>query len=605
MSPLKLFQTQQNKSFRNDINGLRAVAVLPVLLFHAKAEWIKGGYLGVDVFFVISGYLIAQQLFSGLQSNKFTFYNFYLRRAKRLMPAYLFMAALVTIFAVIFMLPYNLKNFGQSLVASSLAINNILLYVTSGYWSTSAEFKPLYHTWSLAIEEQFYLFIPLIFFILRDKSKIITFLSFSFLVSFYFFALEIDAELRFLSLHSRAWELLIGAILSFVLKTGSLKNNFLATFGLFLILACYVLPSYADLNLIYLNILVVIGALVVISFSDQEKTFVGKFLSNNFFSLIGLLSYGIYLWHQPLIAFLRLSSEIEPATESLILVSLASIPVAYFSWVYVEKPLKNSIKISNSIFLRYCFFTSMSLIAIGLLINQTYGFRKINPKFDYGVNPQDYVDAPKNFIKSAYDENNKRKMLVIGNSFARDYINILKETNQVSNFNILYKNIECNGFFDNELTKLIAESNIIVFSQDWASSKFDLDEFNMVKNCVNEAKKINGLAKIIVFGVKNFGWNNNFIAFRFMNNLAETKVSALESIIYFDKKAKTEIKEYFSILSFFEDGYLMPVFDDNGKFLTYDSNHLTPAGALYVGRRVIQGLTKTLNDEPFISSLAY
>ena len=596
MRTLDLFKNNQGLSFRSDINGLRAIAVLPVLFFHSKVEWMKGGYLGVDVFFVISGYLIALQLFTALQNNKFSFADFYLRRARRLVPAYLVVAVVTTVFAIIFMLPYNLKNYGQSLVASSLAFNNILLYLTSGYWSSSADFKPLYHTWSLAIEEQFYFFIPLIFYILRDKLKIIFFLCAAFFTSFYFFALTENLEFRFLSLHTRAWELLAGAILAFLLKDGFIKNNNIAVFGLLLIFAGYTLPGIIYIDLIFLNVMAVMGTLIIISFSDQNCTFVGKFLSNKLFSLIGLLSYGIYLWHQPLLAFVRLANEVEPSAMVLTLVSFLSIPLAYFTWIFVEAPLKNRIKVPDRRFLLFFILCSLSIILIGFSMHKTYGFRKINSKYDYGVNPQVYVDSPKSFIKNSFDGNKKIRMLVIGNSFARDYLNIIKESGQISNYDVVYRNIECSGIFDYKLSQLISGSDVVVFSQNWAQSEFDLNEFNLIKSCVNEAEKINTHARVIVFGVKNFGWNNNFVKFQFNRDTVDEKVSALPSVIYFDKKAKNEIKNYFSLLNFFERGKSMPIFDDKGSFLTYDSNHLTPAGAAYIGKHIMPKLTDALNN---------
>lgn len=143
---------------RNEIDGLRALAVVPVLLFHAGFDTFSGGFVGVDIFFVISGYLITTIIIEDMEQKRFSIVNFYERRARRILPA-LFLVMLVCIpFSWFWMLPDPLENFGQAIVATTLFSNNILLYITSGYWELASEFKPLLHTWSLGVEEQYYVF---------------------------------------------------------------------------------------------------------------------------------------------------------------------------------------------------------------------------------------------------------------------------------------------------------------------------------------------------------------------------------------------------------------------------------------------------------------
>ena len=146
--------------YRPEINGLRALAVVPVILFHAGFELFSGGFVGVDMFFVISGYLITTILIEDIQNKRFSIVNFYERRARRILPALFFIMLVCIPFAWKWMLPDPLENFGQSLVAATLSANNILLFLTSGYWHFTSEFKPLIHTWSLGIEEQYYIFFP-------------------------------------------------------------------------------------------------------------------------------------------------------------------------------------------------------------------------------------------------------------------------------------------------------------------------------------------------------------------------------------------------------------------------------------------------------------
>ena len=172
--------------YRAEIDGLRALAVLPVILFHAGFDWFSGGFIGVDVFFVISGYLITTILIKDIEDKRISTIAFYERRARRILPALFFVMLVCIPFAWMWMLPDALENFGQSLVSTSLFSNNLLLMVTSGYWDLASEYKPLMHTWSLAVEEQFYIIFPifLIFTWRLGKNKVLWLIIFVSLISF-------------------------------------------------------------------------------------------------------------------------------------------------------------------------------------------------------------------------------------------------------------------------------------------------------------------------------------------------------------------------------------------------------------------------------------
>ena len=161
--------------YRKDIDGLRAVAVLPVLIFHAKLGFFHGGFLGVDVFFVISGFLITSILVEEISQKTFSFANFYERRVRRLLPALIFMTAATSVLAYQLMITVDLKGYGNSLVAMSLFSSNIFFWLDSGYFDRVADLKPMLHTWSLAVEEQYYFFFPLVLLIvLRWVPKLLT-----------------------------------------------------------------------------------------------------------------------------------------------------------------------------------------------------------------------------------------------------------------------------------------------------------------------------------------------------------------------------------------------------------------------------------------------
>ena len=208
--------------YRAEIDGLRALAVLPVILFHAGFEWFSGGFVGVDVFFVISGYLITTIIISEMAEGKFSIINFYERRARRILPALFFVMAACLPFAWLWLTPSDLKDFGQSLVAVSTFSSNILFWLESGYFASAAEFKPLLHTWSLAVEEQYYILFP-IFIMLTWRLGIkwlLILLSIIFFISLG--AAQWGAYNRpsasFYLLPMRGWELLVGVFAAFYLN---------------------------------------------------------------------------------------------------------------------------------------------------------------------------------------------------------------------------------------------------------------------------------------------------------------------------------------------------------------------------------------------------
>jgi peptidoglycan/LPS O-acetylase OafA/YrhL len=205
--------------YRKEIDGLRALAVLPVILFHAGFETFSGGFVGVDVFFVISGYLITTIILEELEQGKFSIVNFYERRARRILPA-LFLVMFVCVpFAWFWLLPSDMKDFSQSLVAVSVFASNILFWRESGYFDTAAELKPLLHTWSLAVEEQYYVIFPLFLMLCWKLGKrwILVLLGFIFLTSFAVaqWAAYAKPAAAFYLLPTRGWELLTGAFAAF------------------------------------------------------------------------------------------------------------------------------------------------------------------------------------------------------------------------------------------------------------------------------------------------------------------------------------------------------------------------------------------------------
>jgi peptidoglycan/LPS O-acetylase OafA/YrhL len=294
-------------SFRQDINGLRAVAVLAVVFYHAELEIFKGGWLGVDIFFVISGYLISNIIISELNEGTFSFKTFYLRRVKRIIPA-LFSTLLLTIpFAYFFLTPKAMKEYTESLTASVFFFANYHFMNVDFYISESAKLMPLLHTWSLAIEEQYYLLFPLFAFIVyKYFNNYFTFVvGLITLTSLYLNSFSQSFE-KFYRLEFRFWELLLGVLV--MILSSNIKVKHLEKIGLpFMFFPIFYFDD-SWINDVEPKLLALIGISFIL-FSNTSSSLLTKALSYKIISIIGLSSYSIYLLHQPIYAFYRVIRE--------------------------------------------------------------------------------------------------------------------------------------------------------------------------------------------------------------------------------------------------------------------------------------------------------
>jgi peptidoglycan/LPS O-acetylase OafA/YrhL len=335
--------------YRSEIDGLRAVAVLPVILSHAGFETFNGGFVGVDVFFVISGYLITSILIDELDRGDFSIIRFYERRARRILPA-LFVVVLACMpFAWAWMMPSQLTDFSESVMAVVLFFSNILFWLEEGYFSTSSALKPLLHTWSLAVEEQFYVFFPLFLVLIWRRTRgpahrhaleaVLAVGVASFILSL---VLERQApSANFYLAPSRAWELMMGAACAFRTPENLSKWSGAASLaGLALIGAAVV--GY-DENTPFPGVYAmapVVGTSLVILFA-VPGTFTARILSTAPMIGIGLISYSAYLWHQPIFAFARLRSLTEPGPVLMWGLVALTLVLAWISWRWVEQPFRN------------------------------------------------------------------------------------------------------------------------------------------------------------------------------------------------------------------------------------------------------------------------
>jgi peptidoglycan/LPS O-acetylase OafA/YrhL len=344
-----------SESYRPEIDGLRALAVIPVIFFHAGFEAFGGGFVGVDVFFVISGYLITSIILRERDSGSFTLAGFYERRARRLLPALFLVLACCIPFGILILTPPVFEQFALGLVGSATFSSNVLFLVaeTTYFSSAHSELNPLLHTWSLAVEEQFYLVYPMLLLLLLKFSRTVLWVALSVLMlsSFVFAVAYSNTVETFFLMQARFWELSIGVFLAIILHERGRplvpENRFFRLLapmlGLLMILVpVFLIKSFDARQHIPVSVVAlipVLGTALIILFSDT-RTIIGRLLSSKPVVGIGLISYSAYLWHQPLLAFYK--NVFIGRTESFVLLLLCflSLVLAYLSWRWVETPFR-------------------------------------------------------------------------------------------------------------------------------------------------------------------------------------------------------------------------------------------------------------------------
>lgn len=345
-------------AYRPDIDGLRAVAILSVMLFHAFPAALPGGFIGVDIFFVISGFLISRIVFSGLANGNFSFLDFYIHRIRRIFPALILVMLAVLAFGWFALLAGEYRLLGKHVAGGIAFIDNLLLWGEDSYFGTASELKPLMHLWSLGIEEQFYLIFPVLLVVLwRVRFSLQVAIFFVALSSFLanVLVLRVDAAGAFFLPQTRFWELLAGSALAYgevfrvqyqvlparvawlkkIVTSGevrSLLGLLLLSAGLFLINKGSTFPGRWAL-------LPVLGAVLIIAAGPQ--TTVNRWVfANRGMVFIGLISYPLYLWHWPILSFLRILEARVPLVSIRIAALVLTLVLAWLTYRYFERPLR-------------------------------------------------------------------------------------------------------------------------------------------------------------------------------------------------------------------------------------------------------------------------
>ncbi len=355
---------------RPEIDGLRAIAIIPVLLFHAGIGVVSGGYVGVDVFFVISGYLITRLVREELEAGRFSILGFYNRRIRRILPALFFVVLATSVAALLFLTPTALTDFSRSLASVSAFASNFYFWKASGYFENSALLRPLLHTWSLAVEEQFYIFMPVAAFLVHRyfRKHWLAIFTAAAIASFALsvLATQFAPTANFFLLPTRAWELLVGALLAGAAlpNVSALARQALSLVGLMLIGWAVFAYNEATPFPGVAALAPCLGACLIIAFANARENWAGKLLASKPMVAIGLISYSLYLVHWPIAVFWRTLTMRAPDLMDAIAIIALSLVIAAFSWRFVEQPFRKRGDASNA---EVITIGAVALAAIGAL----------------------------------------------------------------------------------------------------------------------------------------------------------------------------------------------------------------------------------------------
>ncbi|MBD3729195.1 MAG: acyltransferase [Sphingomonadales bacterium] len=578
--------------YRPEIDGLRGLAVLAVMLFHAGVGWAQGGWVGVDIFFVISGYLITRLITGQVAQGQFALRDFWLRRIRRVLPALLLVMLLTLPFAVIWLLPGQLRDYGQSLTATALMANNILLYLTGGYWAEPVQFKPLVHSWSLGVEEQFYLILPPLMALLarRGGDRGLRVALGAMVAASYMLALAWamrDADAAFLLLPARVWELGIGGLVAlYPRRTAVAGSGWAAWAGLAMIGAALVLFHDGLGPAPLLMAAPVAGAALVLRSATPTQG-AGRVLSARPLVAVGLVSYSAYLLHQPVFAFWRLVSWQAPAPALMALAILPILIVAWASWRWVETPLRDRGRIADRTVLIACGGLTLLLAGTGYALDRTNGGAANWPELAGAGDGASYVDAPRRLAPTRLDPRLRDgNLLVIGNSMARDAINMAVDGGGIAPARVAYvEQDSCSRAAISASLALAGRADTVIVATSIGREQAPC--YRLWAQRLAAA----GVAHPLVLAPKQFGWSINPALRLPPAERIALRVAPLAPYpaILRELQEVLPAGQVLDPLGGVRDAQgRVPLFTPDGLLVTQDRRHLTPAGARWLGGMLFQ-----------------
>jgi len=430
-------------NYRKDIQGLRALSFILVFIFHLNSSWLPGGFIGVDLFFVISGFLMTTIITDQVDKKKFNFIDFFLNRFKRIVPAYYFLLLLTALVSAFIYAYLDLGNLIHTTLRALLFVSNTLFSSGNSYFGAQLNENPLLHTWSLAIEMQFYLILPILIYLFR-KNILVVFIWLTLLITIYttyqIYVLD-HKSLMYFSLIARMPEFFIGGIFSLLfrngLSLGQKSNNIIAVFSIVMIFSCCYLITETSPFPGILSLLPCISCAVLLTIRNNV---ISKFLSNKILVYIGELSYSLYLWHFPVMALIRYKNdEYALNIREIVIVILVTSILSWISYHFIENKFKKIetrlfFKILVPLFLLIAAFSiSTKQIFIGKKIDKLYSERYFGRESHNRLNVQKF-GAP----------NKNNKIILIGDSHAwslKPFFDIIGKKNNFS-----FKTLTCDAF---------------------------------------------------------------------------------------------------------------------------------------------------------------
>lgn len=620
--------------FRKDINGLRALAVIGVVLFHFNAAWLPGGFAGVDVFFVISGFLMTGIIFKGIEQKNFSIAHFYVARANRIIPALALLCFLMLLFGWLYLPPLDYQLLGKHALSSISFLSNITYWTEAGYFDAASHEKWLLHTWSLSVEWQFYIIYPLVLVFIHKFTTIklmnylivaATFLGFVFCV----FASFNWPNAAYYLLPTRAWEMMIGGVAYlFPIVVSNKKKMLLERLGLALIVGSYFIVTKEDAWPGYAALFPVLGAFFVI-LAARDKSFI---TGNVFFQKIGAWSYSIYLWHWPLVVGIYYYT----LDDKYIYLGIAlSVFLGFLSNKYIEqiKFKKDFSKIKDYLKCKPIYI-ALGLVTLSLIIfGKTRYFYNMPDDIYKAVtvtsttNNSDYTfDKLRELEDKTTFRDVKYKLLIIGDSQSGDFVNSLCETGLSNNVDVISRIVAArcqvfaldeemlnrsfkvndnisNGNISNErcqkqistiqADEALDKADVIVVSMFWKDQSLPY-VFKSIENIRSRNKS----AKIYVVGGKSFNRSAQDIIYESYYENTDISAAAYKEISSNDSAKidfqKSEFIKYqkvlnfnfINIMDFFCSSGECTILGSKNEPLYFDDTHITEFGAKYLGTKI-------------------
>ncbi len=600
--------------YKPQIDGLRSVSILPVIFYHMGISSFGGGFLGVDVFFVISGYLITSIISEQIKSGRFTLRNFYERRARRILPALYTVLFVCMIYMFFFQAPLLARDMAQSIVGTVFFVQNILLLVEAGdYFSVSSDLKPLLHTWSLAVEEQFYIFYPLLVVLLyrfRERLIVASLLVLTAIsVLLFLGAFGGSTTARFYLLPMRAWELGLGCLVWFLLQKQSLlelKNitvNIISASSFLLLMLAYI---FIDDARFYFGAFIASSCAAILLYLLDRQSLVNRLLQTKVLIGIGVLSYSLYLWHQPVIAIFRqnfIAMEVAgnfwiPAGMLLLIFALSI--ATYFA---IEAPIRYRRILKTNSFIVWIFVLTFPLVGFGVAGHLLYGFEELKVNNLPEARQPYYVSYFEEVARNAENGWNELSLgssnsepLVIGDSMAKDLVLSLRSVGVGAQ--LLELDLSCLQ----EASLIAADctsrrehiraasrsSRQVIFASDFASE----ESFYELAGILRELERT---SDVKVLGSFRF-FNASTLSYLYARYYHEREIESFFAQAVQDTTLhNTALKGIFGTDNFIDkkalfcvDNQHCQLYNDAGRALFFDELHLTIEGQKHLGAELLK-----------------